>query len=203
MMKHIVTIFLGLFIGHTLLGQMFADKDKALVRKGNKDYLNGSFVESEVNYKKALEENSRNAKAAFNLGDALYNQQRYEDAAAQFELASKLADDKSDKAEALHNLGNSLLKKQDFAKSIEAYKNALRLNPQDMDTKYNLAYAMQMMKQQQNQNQDNQDKENQDKNDQKNQDQQNQDQQDQEQKENQDQNEEKQEEQENENQQNQ
>ena len=149
---------------------------RSLVREGNRQYNSGKFEDSEKSYRRALDVNEKSNLATFNLGDALYRQQKYEEAVKEFEKTASGMTDKADKARAYHNLGNSFLQQQKLKESIEAYKQALRNNPDDIDTKYNLSYALNLLKEQeQQQNQDNSD--NQDnKDDQDNKDQQNQDQ---------------------------
>ncbi len=171
----------------------FKRGENSFIRSGNRAYKDGDFARSETNYKKALEANGASEKGKFNLGNAYYSQDKYKEAAGEFEVAANFADDDAIKARSFHNLGNALLEEKQYKQSIEAYKQALRLNPKDMETKYNLAYAQQMLEQnpdqQQQQNQDQQQDENdqnQDNQNQQNQDQQ-QDNQDQQQQENQDQ----------------
>lgn len=161
--------------------QLFAQEERGYVRKGNQKYIEGKYEEAEKEYHKALDINNNLTEGVFNLGDAAYQKKDYEQAEKQFETAAMLAKDNRLKAKAYHNLGNTYLDAAQYDKSVEAYKNALRLNPDDMDTKYNLAYAQQMLKKnpqqnRQDQNQENQDQ-NQDKKDrqEKNQEQQNQD----------------------------
>ncbi|HXH17904.1 MAG TPA: tetratricopeptide repeat protein, partial [Chitinophagales bacterium] len=102
-------------------------------------------------------------EGVFNLGDVAYKKQDYQRAVQQFETAAMVAKDNLTKAKAYHNLGNTYLDAGQYDKSIEAYKNALRLNPNDMDTKYNLAYAQRMKKENPQQNRQNQQSQNQDK----------------------------------------
>jgi len=130
-----------------------AQKERKLIREGNKLYGEDKYVEAEINYRKALDENSKSYEGSFNLGASTYKQEKYEDAANQFELLSKQEADKTTLAKAYHNLGNSLLKNNKLEESIEAYKNALRNNPKDEDTRYNLAYAQKMLQQKQQQQQ--------------------------------------------------
>ena len=173
--------------------------ERKYIRQGNKQYKEEVFDESEILYRKALEKDRESYSGEFNLGDALYKQEKYEDAARSF---NKLAENQTDPVklgELYHNLGNALLQANQLEGSIEAYKQALRNNPADDETRHNLAYAQQMQQQQQQQQQDqqnqdqdqdqdqdqqdqqqNQDEQDQDQNqDQQDQDQQNQDQQDQ------------------------
>ncbi len=175
-MKYIIFIILLTSLG--LEG--IAQSGNSLIREGNKKYEEGKFQDAEVDYRKALEKEASSINGTFNLGDAIYQQENFTESAKVFsEITEKYADEQI-RAEAFHNLGNSLLKKNKYSESIEAFKNALRLNPGDYDTKYNLSYAKEKLKeQQQQQQQQNKDQQKQDqqKQDQQKQDQQKQDQQ--------------------------
>jgi len=135
------------------------------IREGNRQYNNKKFNESETSYRKALEKKKEAFEPSFNIGDALYKQGKFSEAANQFESITehKLSD--KDLAQVYHNLGNSFLNDKKYKESIEAYKNALRKAPDDKETKYNLSYAMKMLQQQQQQQQkDKNDNKNKDKN---------------------------------------
>jgi len=158
---------------------LYSQNDRQHIREGNRDYRAGKFGESELAYRRATDLPKSTADAWFNLGNAIYRQQRFEDAAATFEKNASQNDDAVKKANSYYNQGNALLGSQKLQESIEAYKKSLRLNPDNMEAKYNLAYAQDLLQeqeeqQQQNQNQD-QDKNEDDQN--QNQDQQNQQQQ--------------------------
>ena len=144
------------------------DKNRKEIREGNKFYESGKSVDAETSYRKALEMDKNSYKATFNLGDALYQQKKFDEAARQFEVAASETDNKDDRAKAYHNLGNSLFQQQKLKESIDAYKHALRNNPKDMETKYNLSYAMNLLKEQE-QQQNNQDQDKQDQQDKKDQ----------------------------------
>jgi Ca-activated chloride channel homolog len=142
------------------LNPLHAQQDRKYARQGNRQYNTGKYTDSETLYRKAMENRKESFEWAFNTADALYKQGKYEDAARQFEgLTERKISDKQ-MAGVYHNLGNSLLQAQKLPESIEAYKNALRRNPDDLETKYNLAYAMNLLQQQQNkqQNQGSKDK---------------------------------------------
>ena len=141
-----------------------AQSERKITRKGNTQYETGDFVEAEVNYKKAIEENSNLLEAQFNLGDALAKQERFDEAIAAFDLVSTTSEDESLIASALHNKGNMLLQQQDLEGAVESYKEALRINPKDHQTRYNYAYAKNALAQQQQQEQQEQDEENKDEN---------------------------------------
>ena len=162
----------------------FSQAERKFIRKGNDAFEDKDYTQSEVNYRKALETDNNSFEAQFNVGDALYKQEKYEEAARQF--GSLTSQDVSDQklARAYHNMGNSFLQANKLKESISAYKQALRHNPGDVETKHNLTYALRKMKQQQeqqqqkkNQQQQQQDqqKQNQQQNQQQKKDQQNQD----------------------------
>jgi len=161
-----------------------AQSERSLLREGNRQYSHEKFADAEVNYRKALEKNTEASQGAFNLGDALYKQGRFDEAAGQYRIAAEKQKDPIVKAQSYHNLGNALLKAGKIPESIGAYQNSLKLNPKDLDTKYNLEYAKALLQQQQQQKKQDQkedkkkdQKQDQQKQDQKKQDQQKQDQQ--------------------------
>jgi Ca-activated chloride channel family protein len=155
-----------------------AQTDRQYVRQGNKQFQTGDFGNAEVSYRKAIEKNPRNPQAVYNLGNALLAQNKDSAAVVQFESAAKLETNPLRKYQSFHNLGVICQSHKMYGEAIEAYKNALRLNPNDDETRYNLVLC-QRQKQKQDQNQQNQDQQNKDdqKQDQK-QDQQNKDDQD-------------------------
>ena len=129
--------------------QGIAQEDKKYIRKGNNLYEKEDFVGAEENYLKALEKNNQSTKADFNLGDAFYKQKKFAEAAQQFQKVAEKTTDKELKANAYHNLGNSLLQAEKYQESVNAYKQSLKINPTDNETRYNLAYAKKMLQQQQ------------------------------------------------------
>ena len=166
-MKNIL-IILFLCLTTVIFSQEKTSKDlereaREDVREGNKLYNQFKFKEAEIAYKKGLSKNPNYPKAAYNLGNSIYQQDRFKEAVSQFELAEKTVKNKMDKAEAFHNMGNSFMKEKQYGKAVEAFKNALRNNSKDDETRYNLALAQELLKQQQQQNKNNKDK-NKDKN---------------------------------------
>ncbi len=153
------------------------------IRRGNRQYLDSNYVDAELHYKRALEKNDESVEANYNVGCAQFKDGVYDEAQQSFEKTSQLienSDNKQLKADTYHNLGNSYYAQGQYAKAIEAYKKALRLNPKADDTRYNLIKAMQQHEQQQQQQQQQQ-QENQDKQEQQQEEQQQQEQQEQEQ----------------------
>jgi Ca-activated chloride channel family protein len=157
----------------------WAQEDKKEVREGIKKYKDEQYNEAEIAFRRGLKKDSLSFAAKFNLGDALYKQNQFEQAENIFKnLTPDEAQTDANRAKLMHNLGNTQLQQKKYKESIDAYKQSLRLNPADDETRNNLAYAQRMLQneeqqqQQQNQNQDkNQDKNN-DKDQQQNQDQQ-------------------------------
>lgn len=174
-----------LIIFFTLIIAVNAQGVRGLVNDGVDQYEENKFADAETNFKKGIEKDVENFESRFNLGDAIYKQGRYEEALEEFKNSLALAKTDEEKASIFHNIGNTFLKNQKLQESISAYREALKLNPNDMETKYNLSYALKQMQNQQN-NQQNQDQQN-DQNKDQNQDQQNQDQQNQDENKNEDQ----------------
>lgn len=147
---------LFVLIINLLYNPVSAQNEKKQIREGNSLYNKQKYRDSEVAYQKALKADPNSFKAVFNLGDALYKQEKYEEAARQFSVISEKPGNKENSARVYHNLGNSYLLGNKIDESIDTYKKALRNNPKDMTTKYNLAYAQMLKKkQEQQQNQDN------------------------------------------------
>ncbi|MGQ9619471.1 MAG: tetratricopeptide repeat protein [Bacteroidales bacterium] len=145
----VISGLLQIFIPVVVSGQ----NEKKYLRQGNSKYFDGNYTESEILYRKAIEKNQASADGFFNLGDALYRQNKFDDASKQFFSSSETSTGKIKKAESFYNLGNSLLKNNKIEESIEAYKNSLRLDPSNLETKYNLAYAQDLLKKMQQQQQ--------------------------------------------------
>jgi tetratricopeptide (TPR) repeat protein len=118
------------------------------ISEGNAAYRKGNFHEAEVAYQRALAKDPSSLPARNNIGAAHYKQDRYEEAVRAFSNAAALPSEGTERAKVFHNLGNALLKSGKLPESIEAYKQALRLNPADDDARYNLQYARQLLKNQ-------------------------------------------------------
>ena len=140
-----------------------AQSDRQYVRQGNKQFRLGNYAEAEVRYRKAVEKNERNPQANYNLGNALLAQRKDSSAVSQLEMAAKLETAPIRKAQAYHNIGVICQNKKMFGEAIEAYKEALRLNPADDETRYNLALCKRQQKQQQQDQQQQQQNQNQQK----------------------------------------
>ncbi|MBA4321425.1 MAG: hypothetical protein C0408_01275 [Odoribacter sp.] len=143
----------------SLFGTIYGQGEKKFIRQGNGQYNDKKFSDSEISYRKAIDKNKVSSDAGFNLGDALYKQNKYEEAGKLFLDNSETAADNSKKSAGFYNLGNSLLNNNKVQESIQAYKNSLKLYPGNYEAKYNLAYAQDLLKQQQQQQKDQKDNE--------------------------------------------
>ena len=182
MMKKFYILSMLLFAGAAHgLAQDKTDRD--YLRSGNKLYNDSLFIKAEVDYRKALELNPKSTDAMFNLANALLMQQKAQEAMEQYQSVAKIEKDKQKLAQIYHNMGVILQSSKQLPQCIEAYKESLRNNPKDDETRYNLALAQKLLKDQQQdqQNQDQQQQQQQKQEEEKQE--QNKDQQDQEQKE--------------------
>ena len=136
-----------------VLATTYGQSKKKLIKEGNKLYNDSSFNLAEMKYRKSLEKDQDYFNAAFNLADAVYKQERYQEATSFFEALKDNAKNNEELSQINHNLGNSLFKENKIDQAIDAYKNSLRQNPNDEETRYNLAYAQKIKQQQQQQQQ--------------------------------------------------
>ena len=137
--------------------------DRQYIREGNKQFRLGQYDKAEVSYRKAVEKNPKNPQAAYNLGNALMAQKKDSAAVQQFEQSTRIETNPLRKAAAYHNMGVICQTHKMYGEAIEAYKNALRNNPNDDETRYNLVLCKHLKKKQdekQKQNQQNKDDQN-------------------------------------------
>lgn len=172
--KYIGMVLLLLTAVSVSVSAQKAERD--FIRKGNRLFKDSVYVNAEVNYRKALDVNPKSTVSMYNLGNTLTEQNKLEEAMEQYVGATKVEKNKDNLAQIYHNMGVIFQSQKDYAKAVEAYKESLRNNPKDNETRYNLVLAQKLLKdQQQNQNQNqDQNKQNQqqDKKDQNKQDQQ-------------------------------
>ena len=137
-----------------------AQHEASNIRSGNRHYESERYTDAEVDYRRGINKNEDSFEAHYNLGNALFRQDKYDEAALEYTKAVQVMDNRKNKAKAqdtlrlaqsYHNLGNSYYGQQKFQEAVRAYKQALRLNPKDNDTRYNLIKAMHMQEQQQQQ----------------------------------------------------
>ncbi len=128
--------------------QMQAQADRQFIRNGNKLYRQQNYAKAETEYRKALSKNARNTQAMYNLGCALMMQQKDSAAIVQLQNAGRSEQSPRRKAMAYHNIGVICQGHQMYGEAIEAYKESLRNNPSDNETRYNLALCQRLQKKQ-------------------------------------------------------
>ncbi|HNP32359.1 MAG TPA: tetratricopeptide repeat protein [Flavobacterium sp.] len=121
------------------------EKDKDLP-KGNDSFSEKKYADAEAEYRISESKNPKKSIASYNLGNAVYRQNQSAEAKYHYAKALKTAKTKEEKHQAFHNIGNTLMKAKDYSGAVEAYKNALRNNPADDETRYNYALAKKMLK---------------------------------------------------------
>lgn len=154
-----------------VLNQGLAQSTHAPLRKGDRAYDRVQYKEAEKHYRIAADYEMGNPKAVYNLGNTLYQQGKFEDAAQRFEQVASANQPLADQADALHNLGDAFLKQRKYKEAVQAYEKSLRLRPADPGTKQNLQMAKKRLreeeqkeKEQKQKNQEQQQQQNQDQN---------------------------------------
>src|ERR1700749_1823644 len=155
-MRQLIIILFILLSGSVV----FAQDAKSDLHQGNKLYQQKKYTEAEAAYRKATTKKDKKVESNFNLGDALYKEKKFDSAGRNFSAIASSSTNPLLRAGAYHNLGNALLTSKKYDQSIDAYKKALINNPQDDQTRYNLAYAQEMLKKQNNQNKNDKNKNN-------------------------------------------
>ena len=159
MKKRIFITCLSLFLLPCSL--LFAQREANDVRKGNKQYNKQDYNAAEISYRRALDTNKESYAAQYNLGEALFKQDKYPEALEAYENAARMLDKNNDKtqmAKVMHNIGNCHFALGQYDKAVAAFQESLRANPKDNDTRYNFVKAKELLKQQQQQQQDQQNK---------------------------------------------
>lgn len=155
-MKHISIITLLLALALSAQGQVNE------LRRAGKDYDRGKYDQAEARYRRLLEEDSNEYRTHYNLGNTLYRQKKYEESVRQYQQTLENPSlSKKQRAHALHNQGNGHLQsaigseqpQQTLEQAINCYQEALKLDPKNDDTRYNLAYARRLLEKQQQQQQ--------------------------------------------------
>ena len=132
-------------------------ESRDLTFEGNQNLTQNDFIAAEADYRVAISKSEANVAAPYNLGRAYYNRESFTEAFGRFKSAGEKASEKPEKHKAYHNLGNVFMKNEDYAQAVEAYKEALRANPNDDETRYNLALAKKKQEEQEKENDQNQD----------------------------------------------
>lgn len=148
MMKKAIYIIICVLFSALGVSEVAAQTDRQLIRQGNRQFHTQQLEKAEATYRKAVAANQRNPEAQYNLGCVLMAQQKDSMAVQCFETAAKLQTDPLRRAQAYHNIGVICQQKKMFSEAIEAYKESLRNNPADNETRYNLALCLKQQKNQ-------------------------------------------------------
>ena len=148
-------VFLVFNFGTSIIAQE-ANKEKQKVLKESKEFLseanyemeNDNFSLAEAAYREAIATNPEEDTGKYNLGTAYYDKEMNDIAMSRFKQAAAVADTKSDKHKVFHNLGNTFMNEKLYKEAVESYKNALRNNPKDEETRYNYALAKELLEEQ-------------------------------------------------------
>ncbi len=170
-MKYLVTVVL-VFSAWISVAQSSNNAQLLAFKKANNFIYEGNslaekddFVAAEMEYRKAISKQASNMAGTYNLGNSYYKKGNFEEALYRHQQAAIAANTKQEKHLAYHNIGNTLMQNQKFAEAVDAYKQALRNDPTDDETRYNLALAKKKQKEQedkQDKNKDDKDKEDKD-----------------------------------------
>lgn len=168
----VVMVVVMLCAANTLSAQLLPER--GLVRKGNEQFMRRNFYNSLNRYNEALEHAPHSYEAQYNRANAYLQlmMANPQDSTLSFEVSNKyfeqIANNKSltpqQRGEVLRNLGESLFMQQEYESALNAFRESLKLSPEDGETKRNYVLTKRIVdqkrkmeqQQQQNQNQDNQ-----------------------------------------------
>lgn len=145
-MRRILRYSLTAFLLALACGVCMAQTDRKEVRAGNRQYKKGNWQNAEIEYRKAQAKDSNSFAAGYNLAGALYREGNFDEAAKTLDRLKEIAPASGRAADYFYNQGNVAVQKKDWKAAVEAYKQSILLNPEDLEAKENYAYAKQMLK---------------------------------------------------------
>lgn len=150
--KAILFVILGLFLVTSVHSQSLEEENKKTEKETNKllraaedNLSDNDFSAAEASYRQAVAKSPENVTAKYNMANMYYSKEKPSQAASRLTQAAKIAETKEQKHKIFHNLGNSFMEQKKYKEAVEAYKNALRNNPKDEETRYNYALAKKML----------------------------------------------------------
>ncbi len=159
MSKYIIVAVLAMAAG--TLTAFSQESDRKDVRRGNRQFRDGNYKEAVVDYQKALLRDSSSFAASYNLANALYRMENFNEARAVLDTVAQAAPQSGYASDYYYNTGNTAVSLQDYEAAVNAYREALLRNPGDLDAKENYIYARKKLEDQNRQdNQDNKDDQN-------------------------------------------
>ena len=172
-LKHKIT---GIFVLCGICFGFAQEKPEELQKQSNEfiaeaqeELSENNFAAAEASYRKAIAKDPNNMNAKYNMGNLYYAKEKSLNAEQRLKEAAEIAVSKSEKHQIFHNLGNSYMQQKNYSEAVSAFKNALRNDPTDEETRYNLALAKQKLEKEQQDQDQNQDQEKQDDQDKKDQ----------------------------------
>ena len=145
-MRRILRYSLTAFLLALACGVCMAQTDRKEVRAGNRQYKKGNWQNADIEYRKAQAKDSTSFAAGYNLAGALYREGNFDEAAKTLDRLKEIAPASGRAADYFYNQGNVAVQKKDWKAAVEAYKQSILLNPEDLEAKENYAYAKQMLK---------------------------------------------------------
>ena len=145
-MRRILRYSLTAFLLALACGVCMAQTDRKEVRAGNRQYRKGNWQNADIEYRKAQAKDSTSFAAGYNLAGALYREGNFDEAAKTLDRLKEIAPASGRAADYFYNQGNVAVQKKDWKAAVEAYKQSILLNPEDLEAKENYAYAKQMLK---------------------------------------------------------
>lgn len=157
MRKYIYLAMMALMTLPAMADKKPAPKEMRHVVSGNRNYDKEAYDKAELDYLRGIDKNANSYESYYNLGNALFRQEKYEDAMKAYAAAAQKSDKNDARlAEAYHNLGNACYAQGQYGQAVEAYKQSLRINPKDNDTRFNLVQALRKQQEQEQQQQNQQ-----------------------------------------------
>jgi len=157
-MKNLLYIVF-LLLGFSVHGQAWRDS----LNVARDAYKKQDYAKALRYYESAQKKAPENVDLSDEMAQSAYKAREFEKAEKIYQQSSASKKSKSDKAKSYHNMGNARMKKKDYQGAVESYKESLRNNPNDEQTRYNLSEAIRRLKDEQKKNQnDNKDKDKQD-----------------------------------------
>lgn len=138
-------LYFPLVFSQTKEEKQRAKENQELLSEAQASIEDGDFSKAEANYRKVIARDPKNTEAKYNLGNAYYSKEKNREAGKRYIEAAEAATTKTEKHKIYHNLGNVFMNEKKYREAVEAYKNALRNNPEDDETRYNLALAKKML----------------------------------------------------------
>jgi len=143
-------VLMGLLLGSIPL-RSIAQKENALIRSGNRYYKEKQMDQSQKAYQEAVRQAPNNPTANYNLGNTQFRKNNYADAAKSYDASIGNSADSAMREKGLYNKGVAMVKQQKLQESIDAWKDALKIDPSDVEARENLQKALLELKKQQSQ----------------------------------------------------